>query len=139
MELLLKRVAFTGKSTIGELSIDGEFFCHTLEDVVRQGPKVYGKTAIPAGTYEVIIDFSKHFKKKMPHILNVPGFEGIRIHTGNKAEDTEGCILLGLTKGPDFIGRSRDAYAKFFNLLEAGLEEGKVFITITGNAIQESK
>jgi hypothetical protein len=131
MKLTLKRLVFTGKSTIGELSIDGEFFCNTLEDTVREGPKVYGKTAIPAGTYEVVIDFSNRFKKKMPHILNVPGFAGIRIHTGNKAQDTEGCILLGLTKGEDCIGRSRDAYGKFFYLLEAGLEQGKVFIEIS--------
>lgn len=130
MNLLLKRLIFTGKSTIGELFIDGEFYCNTLEDAVRE-EKVYGKTAIPAGRYEVVIDYSNRFKKKMPHILNVPGFEGIRIHTGNRPGDTEGCILLGMTKGEDFIGRSRDAYGKFFYILEAGLENGKVFIEIT--------
>ena len=130
MKLTLKREIKGIRSTIGKLYVDEDFFCYTLEDRVREGEKVYGETAIPAGTYEVIIDHSQRFGKKMPHILNVPGFEGIRIHVGNRPEDTNGCILVGKMCGPDFIGGSRTAYQEFFDMLEAGLEEGKVFITI---------
>jgi hypothetical protein len=79
--------------------------CWTLEDVVREKPgvpvaqwKVKGETAIPLGTYDLIVDFSNHFQKDLPHILNVPGFDGVRIHGGNKAADTEGCLLVAQNK-----------------------------------------
>jgi hypothetical protein len=127
VKLELKRTTKTDKSTIGELSIDGKFECYTLEDVVRApGVKVDGKTAIPAGTYKVIIDFSNRFQRRMAHILDVPGFEGVRIHSGNKAEDTEGCLLVGQTKDVDFISGSKAAYAVLFPKLEAAKD-----ITIT--------
>jgi len=129
MKLLLKRLHKTDKSTIGELSINGKFEAYTLEDVERDA-KVFGKTAIPKGTYEVVMTMSNRFKKMMPLLLNVPNFEGVRIHSGNKPEDTEGCLLLGTTRGVDFIGGSRDAIAKFYPKLEAGLKVGKVTITI---------
>ena len=129
MKLLLKRLHKTDKSTIGELSIDGKFECYTLEDVERK-EKVFGKTAIPKGTYEVIMNMSNRFKKRMPLLLNVPGYEGVRIHTGNKPEDTEGCLLLGKTRGVDVIGDSRKAIADFYPKLEAALKVGKVTITI---------
>jgi len=129
MKLLLKRLHKTDNSTIGELSIDGKFECYTLEDVERK-EKVFGKTAIPKGTYEVIMTMSNRFKKMMPLLLNVPDYAGVRIHSGNKAEDTEGCILLGQTRSNDFIGGSRDAIAKFYPKLEAGLKVGKVYLTI---------
>ncbi len=130
MEIYLYRKIFTDKSTIGDLYIGKDWTCFTLEDVVREGPKVPGKTAIPAGRYEVTIDMSSRFKRMMPHILNVTGFDGIRIHPGNKAEDTEGCILVGLTKDVDFIGKSKAAYEFLFARLEEGLKAGKCFITI---------
>lgn len=129
MKLLLKRLHKTDKSTIGELSIDGKFECYTLEDVERK-EKVFGKTAIPKGTYEVVMTMSNRFKKRMPLLLNVPGYEGVRIHTGNKPEDTEGCLLLGKTRGVDVIGDSRKAIADFYPKLEAALKVGKVTITI---------
>ena len=129
MKLNLKRLHKTDKSTIGELSIDGKFECYTLEDVER-AEKVFGKTAIPKGTYEVIMTMSNRFKRMMPLLLNVPGYEGVRIHSGNKAEDTEGCLLLGKTRGVDVIGESRDAVAAFYPKLEAALKVGKVTITI---------
>jgi hypothetical protein len=117
MKLLLERQEFTDKTTIGELFVDGEFECYTLEDVVRHGPKVPGQTAIPIGVYEIIINDSFRFKRKMPLLLKVPGFEGVRIHSGNTDKDTGGCILVGLSKGRDIIGLSRVAFEMLFNKL----------------------
>lgn len=85
MKIEVIRHTFTGRSTIGSLYIDKKFECYTLEDVVRTGPKVHGQTAIPEGTYEVQITFSPRFKRDLPLLLNVPNFEGVRIHTGNYA------------------------------------------------------
>lgn len=129
MKLLLKRLHKTQNSTIGELYVDGKFECYTLEDVERK-EKIYAKTAIPKGTYQVIMTMSNRFKKLMPLLLNVPNFEGVRIHTGNYAKDTEGCILLGKTRGIDFIGNSKKAVADFYPKLEAALKVGKVTLTI---------
>lgn len=129
MKLLLKRLHKTDKSTIGELYVDGKFECYTLEDVERKD-KVFGKTAIPKGTYEVIMTMSNRFKKMMPLLLNVPGYEGVRIHSGNKPEDTEGCLLLGKTRGVDSIGESRNAIAAFYPKIESALKVSKVTITI---------
>lgn len=131
MNLVVERTDFTSKSTIGRLLINGQFECFTLEDVVRDGPKVMHETAIPAGTYKVIITMSNRFKRELPLLLNVPGFEGIRIHPGNTNADTSGCILLGMTKSPDFIGGSRLAFNPFFTKLQAALQgEAEVWITI---------
>ena len=134
MELSLIRKEFTTKSTIGDLLIDGKFYSFTLEDMYRD-KKIKGVTAIPYGTYEVIINFSNRFQRPMPLLLNVPGFDGIRIHNGNKAEHTEGCILVGFTKGKDFIGNSKSAFIQFMPKLQAGLKTGKVFIEITREPI----
>lgn len=126
MNLVLEREILTGKSTIGHLAVDGERLCYTLEDVVRPGGvKIDGHTAIPIGKYAVVIDLSARFKRLMPHILAVPQFDGIRIHSGNTSEDTEGCILVGLTKGTDFIGESRKAFELFYPMLQAALQEGQ--------------
>lgn len=103
--LVLRRIIKMPEFTMGELFINGKKFCNTLEDQVRDAnndgdlndpgeEKVYGKTAIPRGTYKVIVNLSNRFKKELPLLLNVPGFEGIRIHGGNKAEDSLGCILV---------------------------------------------
>lgn len=137
MRLSLTRQKSSPNSTIGALYIDGQFFCFTLEDIVRElGPngegKVDGRTAIPAGEYSIIIDFSKRFNRPMPHILSVPCFEGVRIHSGNTAADTEGCILLGLTKaGDDRIVQSIAALDSFMEQLKSGLLDGEVKLTIT--------
>lgn len=96
MMLHLQRSKIFPHCTIGRLSIDGVFFCHTLEDTVRPaGVKIPGRTAIPAGQYEVLLTHSVRFKKILPLLLKVPGFEGVRIHGGNTADDTLGCILVG--------------------------------------------
>jgi heme-degrading monooxygenase HmoA len=131
MELLLKRKWFTDKSTTGELYVDGEKECFTLEDVVREGEKVYGVTAIPYGRYQVTMTMSPRFKKIMPLLNNVEGFDGVRIHKGNKAEDTEGCILVGTWRTRDWINNSKKAYDDLFEKLEKADDKGeKIWITI---------
>lgn len=121
MILHLVRKWFTEVSTIGELFVDGQWECYTLEDAVREGPKIPGKTAIPEGTYGVIITPSVRFKKDMPLICDVPEFSGVRIHSGNTSEDTEGCILVGQTRGEDCIGRSRMAFDLLFAKMKVGI------------------
>lgn len=119
MKLELKRFEFGNTFTIGKFYIDGIYHCYSLEDQVREGKKVNGQTAIPNGTYDVIIDVSTRFGKQLPHILNVPNFTGVRIHAGNTSKDTEGCILLGHTwAGKDFIGNSKIAFNSFFEKLQ---------------------
>lgn len=132
MQLSLKRTTFTAESTIGKLSIDGRYECLVLEDVVRKAgaPKVYGKTAIPAGTYPVTITYSNRFRRLMPLLGNVPGFAGIRIHSGNTAADTEGCLLVGTTQSKDFVGNSRAAYAVLYARIKEALDAGEP-VTIT--------
>lgn len=122
MILKVTRKWYTGKSTIGMLSVNGIKSCYTLEDVKRDGDvKVDGATAIPAGEYDVIIDYSTRFKKMMPHILNVPGFDGIRIHCGNRASDTAGCILVGMNKGVDEIYNCMSVFASIFGLIQKAI------------------
>lgn len=101
MKLQLKRTAKKPDYTIGKLYIDGEYFCDTLEDRIRdlsKEPKIPGQTAIPTGKYPVIVNTSPRFKRLLPRLLNVPHFEGILIHRGNTAKDTSGCILVGENK-----------------------------------------
>jgi hypothetical protein len=129
MQLTLNRKIFTDDSTIGELFIDGVFFCYTLEDKVRP-VKIKNITAIPNGTYDVIINFSNRFQKYMPLLLNVSNYEGIRIHSGNKSADTEGCILVGGTKTDNFIGNSRVTFSKLLTKLKAVEKKEKIKITI---------
>jgi hypothetical protein len=133
MILNLRRKTFSEKSTVGELTIDGVFECYTLEDRVRPvtEAKLHGRTAIPAGTYRVIITPSNRFKRPLPLLVDVPGFDGIRIHPGNTDADTDGCILVGNRKGVDFIGESRDAFGRLFAKLARCLDRKEsVKITI---------
>lgn len=127
--LLLKliRETYTDNSTIGKLLINGIHHCYTLEDAVRE-KKIKNVTAIPAGTYEVILNYSNRFKQIMPLLLNVPNFQGVRIHWGNYSTDTEGCILVGTTKAVDFIGNSRVQYNRLMQSLKS--HKGKIYITI---------
>ena len=136
MKLRLIRDTFTDKSTIGKLYVNGIYSCETLEDKDRKietgGTKQPGVTCIPRGTYETIIDFSNRFQVRMPLLLNVPQFVGVRIHPGNTDKDTEGCILVGKTRGADFVGDSRIAYNALFADLDAALLAGeKIEIEIT--------
>ena len=116
------------KYTIGKLYLDDVYFCDTIEDKDRglnqtmsindiKKKKIYGETAIPTGTYQLVIDYSNRFKKNMAHILNVPGYEGIRLHTGNSASDSLGCIIVGKNKVVGKVVESRDTYNKLFPIL----------------------
>ena len=121
MKLLLKRLHRTNNSTIGELYVDGKFECYTLEDKERE-VKIKSETAISKGVYKVIINKSNRFKRLLPLLLNVPDFEGVRIHSGNTNHDTEGCILVGVTRSKDFIGKSRVAFQKLFTKMQSAKE-----------------
>lgn len=99
MKVVVKRTFKGADYTIGKLYLDGHYLCDTLEDTVRPaGVKIAGKTAIPTGTYKCKKTWSPRFATVLPELFNVPGFTGIRIHKGNTAKDTEGCILVGLNK-----------------------------------------
>lgn len=98
MKLRVERLWKKPTYTVGRLYVDGKLYCNTLEDVVRdldKEAKVPGKTAIPAGTYKVIFNWSPKFERNLPRLLNVPHFDGILIHPGNTADDSAGCILVG--------------------------------------------
>ena len=116
IEIKVIREKSTLQSTQGEMFVNGEFVCYTLEDVERP-VKVFGATAIPKGTYNGIVNVSNRFKRMMPLLLNVPGFEGVRIHAGNTAKDTHGCILVGLQRDRDTMLQSRDAYDLVMEIL----------------------
>lgn len=132
MKLLLQRETSTDQSTPGKLYVDGQFSCYALEDVMREIPgrpvaewKEKGMTAIPAGQYKLAYTFSNRFQRKTLILLNVPGFDGIRVHGGNDSGDTEGCPLLGRVRlSADRIRDCAPAIAaveeKVVPLLEAG-------------------
>ena len=136
MEILVKRIFTCKNYTIGHLYLDGVYFCDTLEDADRgltnemslseiKNKKVYGETAIPTGTYDVKITYSSRFKQNLPLLLNVKGYEGIRIHAGNTDKDTLGCLLVGYNKVKGKLINSRDALSK---LLTAIKNEKKIKI-----------
>lgn len=134
MQLRLIREPSRLGATLGVLFVDGIFECFTLEDVVRAGDKVDTQTAIPAGRYQVVITFSNRFQRPLPLLVNVPGFEGIRIHPGNTDADTEGCILVGADRGLNAVLQSRLAFADLLPKLETGLKAGPCVITIENTA-----
>lgn len=137
MKLELVRQTFTDKSTIGSLSVDGQWLCWTLEDKVREIPgvpvekwKKQDITAIPRGTYKLVLSYSERFQKVLPLLIGVPGFTGVRIHSGNTSDHTEGCILVGSSKAKDFIGNSRATYDKLDALLKATPDKENITITV---------
>lgn len=152
MELLCTRQQFLPRATIGELTWDGEHLCWILEDVVREVPgqpveswKVRGETAIPQGRYRVVIDRSERFSKEaskkagkptnifLMRLLDVPGFEGIRIHAGNSHLDTEGCLLTGRKFSESVVLESRLALREVQNQVQLSLDRGEqVWLTVSG-------
>ena len=141
MEIVLNRIAKKDSYTIGKLYIDGKYVCDTCEDKDRgltdsmtveeiKAKKVYGQTAIPTGTYTVSYTMSNRFKKMMPLINDVKGFEGIRMHSGTTAADSLGCVLLGENKAVGKVLNSRATCAKVYPLIEAASKKGER-ITIT--------
>lgn len=140
MKLTLKRIALRPTYTIGKLYIGDAYFCDTLEDTVRDTnksgkfdngeQKIKGKTAIPYGTYEIKWTYSPRFKKYTPQLMNVPSFEGIRVHAGNTSADTEGCLILGENKQVGKVINSRATINKFYPIIKEACSNGKVTIEI---------
>ena len=149
MELRLRRIARRDTYTIGRLYVDGEYFCDTCEDVDRglrqdmaqsviRAIKRKGVTAIPTGRYRVTMDVqSPKFRTKamyqfcngyLPRLINVPGFDGVLIHVGNTAKDTEGCLLVGKNTKVGKVLESRATFVKFYEKLRKA--EGSIYITI---------
>jgi hypothetical protein len=130
-DIFVSRKIFTEKSTIGKLTFGG-FECFTLEDTARR-QKIQDKTCIPSGVYKVELRLSPRFQKVLPHLLDVPFFEDILIHSGNVPEATSGCLLVGKSHpSTDFIGESRDAFSLLFPLIEQEIKKGPLSIRITG-------
>ncbi len=136
MELILNRVFLGESHTIGKLSIDGKYFCDTIEDTVRDynkdgdlndlgEGKVYGKTAIPYGYYKIIVNKSPRFKRELPRLLDVPHFEGILIHRGNTAEDSAGCIIVGENKIKGKVINSTPYELKLTKLMKEAINSGQ--------------
>lgn len=133
MKLKLERLYLKPDYTIGKLYIDGKYFCDTLEDQVRdlaKERKIPGRTAIPAGVYEVIVNISPRFRRKLPRLLDVAGFDGILIHRGNTAEDTSGCILVGENRERGKVINSTRYEVQLTGILERAQEKGKITIEI---------
>lgn len=133
MKITLIRIANRPTYSIGKLYIDGVYECDVLEDTDRGlddkmpleeiiKKKKYGTTAIPSGVYEVQITYSPKYKKRMPLIMNVKGYSGVRIHSGNSAEDTLGCLLVGKNKEVGKVLESRATYNKLFKILDSTSE-----------------
>ncbi len=142
MHIDIQRIAKQSDYTIGHLSIDGEYLCDTLEPTDRgltqemskydiKQSKVAGHTAIPTGTYRVLITKSLKFRRWLPLVWDVPGFEGIRIHVGNYPQDTQGCILVGWNRYRGCVVNSRSALQLLMERLTDGIRrDGETVVTI---------
>jgi len=124
MLLTLLRQPSWRSTTLGQLfDDDGQLLCYTLEDQVRHAAKVPGETAIPAGRYRVRITWSPRFQRPMPLIEDIPGYDGVRIHPGNTAADTEGCLLVGdRVVDATRIADSRVAFERLYPKIAAAPE-----------------
>lgn len=152
MELKLKRIALRETYTIGKLYIEGVYFCDTLEDKVRDynkdgdlndpnEQKVYGKTAIPYGRYEITmkVQSPKYSQRAsyawckgyLPRLLNVPHFDGILIHSGNDETHSLGCLLVGENKVKGKVINSMETLKRLYRILKSASDSGeKIWITI---------
>ena len=139
MKILVKRIAKKDTYTIGKMYIDGKYFCDTLEDKDRgltqttplsiiKTKKVSGQTAIPTGTYKVIVSKSPKFGRMLPRLLDVPGFDGILIHRGNTDKDSSGCLLVGENKVVGKVINSTGYESKLVNLLQSTREPIEISI-----------
>lgn len=127
MRLTLRRTALKPTYTIGRLEVDGAYFCDTLEPTVRDANrngvfdgaerKVCGNTAIPYGRYKVTLTLSPRFGRILPLLHDVPQFTGVRIHSGNTADDTEGCILVGYNRAVGKVLDSRKTEQRLVNMM----------------------
>lgn len=130
MEVRVVRFLFDNKYTMSRVYVDGEFFCFGLEpydasittetpiETISELKTKYDKIAIPIGTYNLIYNWSNKYKKKLPLILDTPGFRGVRIHSGNKVEDTLACLLVGKFYTNGLICESRNTMDKFIKYWE---------------------
>lgn len=153
MNILIKRIAKKDTYTIGKFYIDGKYYCDTIEDKDRgidkttplskiKSVKIANKTAIPTGTYDLTMKvqspkylksntFVRYCKAYMPRILNIPGFDGVLLHTGNTAEDSSGCIILGYNKTIGKVLDSMSAFKQVYPILKAASDKGdRISITI---------
>ena len=135
MELLLERKWLKDKYTIGNLYVNGVFFCNTLEDKIvdlnKNGVfdcgelKISGHTAIPYGEYEIKLTYSPKFKRELPLLIDVPYFEGIRIHRGNTRKDTSGCILVGENKEKGKVINSSKYEVEIIKVIKKAINSGE--------------
>jgi len=127
------------RNIIGDLHVNDEFFCYSLEDEIRpDGVKVYGKTAIPAGEYEINVTWSNRFKRNMPLLLNVEGFRGVRLHGGNDSSHSHGCPLVAFnTDGVKIWGTAEKELTKL--LTEAENNGEKNYLTIRNSFLSYDK
>lgn len=141
MNLKLVRNEFSAKNTLGKLYVNDVFYCDVLEDPDRglhqlmdlseiKEIKIKHDTAVPYGKYEIIISYSEKFGRSLPLLLNVLGFDGIRIHPGNTEADTSGCLLVGKKNGKRVIN-SRSTFNNLYKLLLATSKKEKIYIEIT--------
>lgn len=139
MELKLIREHFNEKETIGKLYVNNVLFSFTLEPTFRElisdmsedeikRQKIYGVTAIPKGSYHVILTYSKRFQKILPELLHVKGFNGVRIHAGNYAKDTHGCILLGNYNGGNYVTESRQYVERLIKMMQGSINDDEGII-----------
>ena len=141
MNLTLERIFFSPTYTIGKLYIDGVYFCDTIEDVNRDlnkdgdlndvgEGKVYSKTAIPFGKYQVIVNMSPKFKRLLPRLLNVPHFDGVLMHNGTTEKSSAGCIILGKNTIKGQVTDSTRYMNELTNLLNEAQKTRKIYITV---------
>jgi hypothetical protein len=129
LQFTLDRYEFTDEYTIGKLYANGIFVCHTLECCDRYledgGMKIQNNTAIPRGLYSMTVNFSELFQKKMPLIMNVPGFIGIRLHSDNSVANTDGSVLIGMSKTMNKVLGSIEAVAIVIELIDKAIIDGQ--------------
>ena len=143
MELKLIRKYRKTDYTIGILYVNNKYFCEILEDIDRglkdsmsleeiKKIKIKDQTCIPYGKYQILMTYSPKYKKIMPLVNNVKGFEGIRIHSGNTNKDTSGCLLPGFNKMKGQVINSRETFNKLYSLIQTAINNKEnVTIEIT--------